>query len=1002
MKRNLMLRMLILCTLLLTLPLGAMAQHSGQDVAPPTAEDNALAHRLAVVSEQTGLVASLTPFSAACTYDTAAELYLCRPATPKPIAPRNPQATAQAQHLLNTVGLLLIPDSTNDRIMAFDPQTGDLVDANFVPAEASIGTGIHALLSADGTRILLSDQTGDVVHQFNRETGQYLGIFAPAGGANLNIMDNIRGMAMLPNGHLLVTVSAGPNEDAIAEFDLTGNYVGNFVANGAGGMNNPFDVFARNHDWLVAAIDSDMIHRYNLGGGHIGDLTAINTFPEQMARTANGHLLVANFSPSSEEGVLEFTADGTFVGRYDPDGLGGYRGVYELPNGRILTTTGSGVYEIDRAGNLVDSKITGVSGRFIQYVPPLREPTLFCNDTSIQIPGSGTGASPAAPYPSEIVVSGLRALLDVKVHLLDMSHTWPHDIDILLVGPQGQNLIIMSDAGAVSPILNINLILDDEAAMVVPNSQITSGTYHPINYGVESDPFASPAPVPTAATELATFIGTNPNGTWQLYVMDDAAGDIGNMAGGWCLAITAEPLQPEIALLPTTLTPTVMMDTTVTATLTIHNHGDAELVWEVFDPVVPVVDATGGAPLGRVLAVASDTAADLVLSHPNAGHQTAVWRATQTAAAVLYDQTDQVGGDGFPSQTFEPSMAVYNSQGADDFIIPSADSYWLIQQVDVLGSRFNYDSPIPSVDVAMYANGDDFLPGTMVYTVTEVIPKENDTGDFEIILPTPAVLPVGHYWVSVIANAPYNPYGQWFWSTRAVQANHPYAWQNPNGGFGTACPTWQPGASVCHVGGGVQPDALFRLHGVVVNECTPLADMPWLSFAPHSGTISAGDSQALALTFDATGYATGVYTGSLCFVNNDPITPIAAVPITMTVLQAGVQLGPEATLSGLPSHTVTYTVPITNTGDTADTFHLTAGSHLWTTTFPASISLQTGEVGSFEVVVAIPAGTQPPANDMVIITATSQAGYNVAHSVTLTTYVLPLPNPVIYLPLIVR
>ena len=42
--------------------------------------------------------------------------------------------------------------------------------------------------------------------------------------------------------------------------------------------------------------------------------------------------------------------------------------MYALPNGNILTTTGTGVHEINRSGVLVQSKITGVSGRFVEYV----------------------------------------------------------------------------------------------------------------------------------------------------------------------------------------------------------------------------------------------------------------------------------------------------------------------------------------------------------------------------------------------------------------------------------------------------------------------------------------------------------------------------------------------------------------------------------------------------------------------------------------------------------
>jgi hypothetical protein len=43
---------------------------------------------------------------------------------------------------------------------------------------------------------------------------------------------------------------------------------------------------------------------------------------------------------------------------------------------------------------------------------------------------------------------------------------------------------------------------------------------------------------------LSVFNGTNPNGTWKLYVIDDSAGDNGEITGGWTLTISASPPCP--------------------------------------------------------------------------------------------------------------------------------------------------------------------------------------------------------------------------------------------------------------------------------------------------------------------------------------------------------------------------------------------------------------------------------------------------------------------------
>lgn len=280
---------------------------------------------------------------------------------------------------------LLIPESTNDRIMQFDATTGDLINADFIPADPdNLSTPIQAILSAGGDSILVSDQLDDVVQEYDLQ-GNYLGVFAPAGGVNNAILDNIRGIALLPNGNLLVTVGGGSNDDAIAMFDSSGNSLGNLVANGAGGLDSPFDVLQHPDlvaegitlgDLIVGGINSDTIHTFDSSdGSHGGDIGPIDTFPEQIAPVGvptegTGDILIANFS-GTQEGIVEMTFGGTVIGVYDPPSLGGYRGVYDLPNGNLLVTNGNGVHEIDRAGNLVESKITGVSGRFITEVTAL-------------------------------------------------------------------------------------------------------------------------------------------------------------------------------------------------------------------------------------------------------------------------------------------------------------------------------------------------------------------------------------------------------------------------------------------------------------------------------------------------------------------------------------------------------------------------------------------------------------------------------------------------------
>ncbi len=175
------------------------------------------------------------------------------------------------------------------------------------------------------------------------------------------------------------------------------------------------------------------------------------------------------------------------------------------------------------------------------------------NVVNINIPNSGA----ASPYPLNINVSGLPGTVaDVNVSLFGLEHARPDDIDILLVGPAGQKIILLSDVGGNNDINGVDLVLDDEAADFLPDSgQLTSGTFKPTNIGT-GDTFPSPAPAGPYGSLLSDFVGTNPNGSWRLYVVDDSNPRNGSISGGWGLTFVlanianTAPTNPTNVLLP--------------------------------------------------------------------------------------------------------------------------------------------------------------------------------------------------------------------------------------------------------------------------------------------------------------------------------------------------------------------------------------------------------------------------------------------------------------------
>jgi len=189
--------------------------------------------------------------------------------------------------------------------------------------------------------------------------------------------------------------------------------------------------------------------------------------------------------------------------------------------------------------------------------------TLTFNSTggAITIPSSG----PGSPYPSLTPVTGVPSTAVVSsVTLNGVSHTFPSDIDILLQSPNGTNVVLMSDAGSGTDIVNVNYTFQDGAPAMTTTVNPT-GTYSPTNVGA-TDTYAAPGPGSvTQATPLLSLFtpGLVHNGDWKLFVVDDAGGDVGTIAN-WSITFT----YPAIELCFGSSTQLAVLDTTTTRTST--------------------------------------------------------------------------------------------------------------------------------------------------------------------------------------------------------------------------------------------------------------------------------------------------------------------------------------------------------------------------------------------------------------------------------------------------
>src|SRR5262245_44322438 len=137
-------------------------------------------------------------------------------------------------------------------------------------------------------------------------------------------------------------------------------------------------------------------------------------------------------------------------------------------------------------------------------------PTVFTNPTPIKL----FDGEPSDPYPSSIDVAGLPGpLAQLTVTLHRVSAIAAADIDILLVSPQGQSLILIGDAG-VGANDEVTVIFSDAGSVIGPNDSgwangqaNTTVTRVPINYP-PSDFFPQPAPQPPYFDPDPATVGT--------------------------------------------------------------------------------------------------------------------------------------------------------------------------------------------------------------------------------------------------------------------------------------------------------------------------------------------------------------------------------------------------------------------------------------------------------------------------------------------------------------
>jgi hypothetical protein len=214
-------------------------------------------------------------------------------------------------------------------------------------------------------------------------------------------------------------------------------------------------------------------------------------------------------------------------------------------------------------------------------------------------------------------------------------------------------------------------------------------------------------------------------------------------------------------------------------------------------------------------------------------------RPATTTDTVLYSQLDNDTGAAYVSQDFETALDQFDSEGADDFVVPP-DVSWEINSVTANGQYFNGSGPAAAVNLTIFEDAAG-LPGDAACSYPLQTPADS-SGSFVFTLPSPCILQSGTYWIDVQVRMDDSAGGEWGWEGRTVVSNSGAVWRNPGDGFGSGCTNFASVAT-CISGG---PDFMFSLSGAVV-VVTPKALLVDTTGAGNlNGMLEIGETATVA------------------------------------------------------------------------------------------------------------------------------------------------------------
>jgi len=574
----------------------------------------------------------------------------------------------------------------------------------------------------------------------------------------------------------------------------------------------------------------------------------------------------------------------------------------------------------------------------------------FTNSAAITIVDNAAASS----YPATLMVSG-PPVQKATVSLLGFNHTYPRDVDVIVVGPTGAKSWLMSDPGSTTAVTGVNLTFDDAAAGSVScTTGPTSGTYKPTDCtdSFGTDVFPAPAPTGPYTTSLAQFNNTDPTGTWNLYVRDDAAGDTGSISGGWALTVVGSYSLTVTDTLPAG---TTYVGATGNGWTCSQASGVVTCTRATLAPgAAPAIVITATAPLStgiitNTALIVGSNLSDNVPANNTAQFSTSIINGGPTYGVALTPGT--AGQSGLASTSVTYTLNVTNTGNASDtFTVTLSGNAFTTTAPATVGPLAAGASTALNVVVTIPAGA----AGGASDTVNVKVTSQGDPSKFAPAALTTTV-------TTILRGVSVSPAAAAQSGLPGAIVTYTLSVTNTGGASDTFTVTVSGNAFVTNAPASIGPLAAGA--NTTINVLVTI---------PAGAAGGASDAATVQVTSrgDPTKFGTSTLTTTANTVRGVVTTPGTAGQ------------------SGAPGAVMIYTLSVTNTGNASDTYTVTITGNAFVTSAPASIGpLAAGASSTLNVTVTIPAGAAGGASDVANVKVTSRGDPAKFANSTLTTTV---------------